>query len=164
MKPIVEQRIWNYLDGSSSPEEQKRIEELIQTDPEYRDAYRELFEVDKLLTESSMETPSMSFTRNVMERIKTEPVPGSIKALVDKRIINAIAIFCLVSISAGLILMLLQVDWQLQPQDNWTVRLPEVQLSVAAKDWITKGFLFLDIVIALYGVDFLLRKKLLKQS
>src|SRR5690606_18925720 len=98
------------------------------------------------------------------EKIKTEPVPRSIKTLVDKRIINAITVFFLVSISAVLIFMLLQVDWRLQPEGDWTVRLPEVQLSASAKDWITKGFLFLDIVIALYGVDFLLRKKLLKQS
>ena len=164
MNPIVEQRIWNYIDGSCSPEEQKRIEDLIKTDPEYRNAYLELLEVNKLLTENNMEAPSMSFTRNVMEKIKTEPVPRSIKTLVDKRIINAITIFFLVSISAVLIFMLLQVDWQLQPEGDWTVRLPEMQLSASAKDWITKGFLFLDIVIALYGVDFLLRKKLLKQS
>jgi len=164
MNPIVEQRIWNYIDDSCSPEEQKRIEDLIKTDPEYRNAYLELLEVNKLLTENNMEAPSMSFTRNVMEKIKTEPVPRSIKTLVDKRIINAITVFFLVSISAVLIFMLLQVDWQLQPEGDWTVRLPEVQLSASAKDWITKGFLFLDIVIALYGVDFLLRKKLLKQS
>lgn len=164
MNPIVEQRIWNYIDDSCSPEEQKRIEDLIKTDPEYRNAYLELLEVNKLLTENNMEAPSMSFTRNVMEKIKTEPVPRSIKTLVDKRIINAITVFFLVSISAVLIFMLLQVDWRLQPEGDWTVRLPEVQLSASAKDWITKGFLFLDIVIALYGVDFLLRKKLLKQS
>lgn len=164
MKLIIEQQIWEYLDSSCSPEKFQEVEELIHSDPEYYAAYQELLEIRNQLGENDLETPPLGFTRNLMEKIKAEPIPGSIKALVDKKIIYTITVFFLTSILAGLILLLLQFDWQGQPQESWTMQFPEIRLSTVIKDWIIKGFLFLDSIIVLYAVDFMLRKKLLKQS
>lgn len=159
---IIEQRIWDYLDGTCNPQERKAIEHLIETDPLYAQSFREL----KLLNEDlsagvELDEPSMSFTRNVMEKIALEPVPGSIKSLIDKRIIYGIAAFFVVTIAALLVVLLSQVDWA-QPVKSSIpqYKVPEVDFSQYFNSTFLKTFFFADIVLGLYMLDSVLRKRM----
>lgn len=162
MKLLIEQRIWDYLDGNCSAEERREIHQLIETEAEYRIAYQELMGIKASLSKIEMEEPSMSFTRSVMEAVKAEPLPGSIKSLVDKRIIYSIAAFFLFSILAGLAVLLYQTDWQASEPVSMQIQLPKIQFPDFAKDWLINGFIFIDIIIGLYFADFILRRKLQK--
>jgi len=161
---MIEQRIWDYLDETCNEQERKRIEYLVATDSEYRAAYLELEHLHQDLSKIDLDEPSMSFTRNVMGQIESMPVPGSVKSLVDKRIIFGIAAFFLVSIVALLAMVFKQIDW-VQPVTDVLpqYKLPDVDYSFYINSIYLRLFFFADIILGLYLLDGLLRKKMLSE-
>ncbi|MEI9810560.1 MAG: hypothetical protein WDO16_23295 [Bacteroidota bacterium] len=65
----LEERLWNYIDGTSNAAEKTVMEKLLQDNAEWRAKYQELLEINSLLQASELEEPSMRFTKNVMEKI-----------------------------------------------------------------------------------------------
>ena len=65
----MEERLWDYIDGLSSPAERSAIEELVAANIEWQQKYRELLGVHQLMNSTELEAPSMRFTKNVMEEI-----------------------------------------------------------------------------------------------
>src|SRR6516164_3859134 len=61
----IESRLWDYIDGLSNPEEKTAIEQLIDEHIEWRNKYKELLEVQQLMSSSELDMPSLRFTRNV---------------------------------------------------------------------------------------------------
>lgn len=114
-------------------------------------------ELTRLLKGMELEEPSMSFTRNVMEQVKLERLPVSLKTRVDNRIIYGIAAIFGAFIFGLFIYALANT--------SFTYRLPEVKmdLSGAVNKVLTPGvlvaFLFIDVVIALIYFDSILRRK-----
>jgi len=160
MNILIEQRIWDYLDNNCSVKEREEIQALILSDPDYKTVYQELKAINDSLKGVELDEPSMSFTRNVMDKIKTEPVPGSIQSIIDKRIIRGITYFFLFTILALLVMLFSQVDWSSNLPEQAGYKLPELQVSDNAKGWLKNAFLFSDIIIGLYFLDNYLRKKL----
>src|SRR5688500_2178144 len=103
---VIEQEIWDYLDGSLSEKKRVLIEGLIESDPIYRSVYEELSILNNELRSLELDEPSMSFNRNVMEKLVFEPVPGLIKSLIDKRIIYGISAFFILTIVCILTVMM----------------------------------------------------------
>ena len=68
----IEEKLWNYIDGSCTPAEQEAIRLLIEQDEMYRLKYRELLALNSDLPAMEMDEPSMAFTYNVMEGIRKE--------------------------------------------------------------------------------------------
>jgi hypothetical protein len=114
-------------------------------------------ELTRLLKDMELEEPSMSFTRNVMEQVKLEKTPISLKTRVDNRIIYGIAAIFAAFIVAVFIYAIANT--------NFTYQLPEVKidLSGAVNKALTPGFLvaflFIDVIIALIYFDSILRRK-----
>ena len=123
----IEQHIWDYLDGTCSEQEKMKIAELIDKNPAYQTAYNELKNLHAELKNIELDEPSMAFTRNVMNQVNILPVPGSIRSLVDKRIICGIGGFFLLAILILLAFAFSMVDWT-QPADAAiaTFNLPQV--------------------------------------
>ena len=161
---IIEQRIWDYLDGTCNEQERKKIEHLLATDCAYQRTYSDLENLHQDLAKIELDEPSMSFTRNVMGQIASTPVPGSVKSLVDKRIIYGIAAFFLISIVALLAMVFKQIDW-VQPVSDALpeYRFPEVDYSFYLNSTYLRLFFFADIILGLYLLDGLLRKKMLSE-
>ncbi|HYK75567.1 MAG TPA: hypothetical protein VEV16_01190 [Daejeonella sp.] len=161
---IVEQRIWDYLDGTCSSQERKDVETLIHTDPVFQAAYQEQKALHESLSTFELEEPSMAFTRNVMELVKLEPRPGSVKSLIDKRIIYGIAAFFLITITAFLIAALWQVNWT-EPASGLAAeyQLPKVDFSKYLSSTLINMFFFADIILGLYLLDSFLRKRLVSR-
>lgn len=157
----IEQRICDYLDNACTVQERKAIEALIATDPAYRSVYDELIAVNGYFSKMELDEPSMGFTRNLMEKLRTEPVPGSLKQLIDKRIIYAIAGFFLLTILVLLLMMFSQVNWAapLNP-DLQAYSLPDVNIGSYINNTMINCFFFIDVILGLYVLDGLLRKKL----
>ena len=158
---IIEQRIWEYLDETCTEQERKLTEHLIETDPDYRVVYEEfkLFSLD--ISSAELEEPSMGFSRNVMEKIQLDPIPGSVKSLIDKRIIYGIAAFFLVTIAALLGIMFYQMDWaQPQPVGVYQYIMPRIDVSAYLSRSVINIFLFANIILGLYLLDGFLRKQM----
>ncbi len=156
----IEQRIWDYLDGTCNVQERKEIEQLIETDPVYQAAYGDLKKLNQHISAIDLDEPSMSFSRNLMEKIQAEPIPGYIKSLIDKRIIYGIAGFFLLTIMALLVVLLVQVDWT-QPVTGVLndYKMPSVDFSKYMNNTVLKSFLFADIILGLYVLDTILRNR-----
>lgn len=158
---LIEQRIWDYLDGTGTLQERELTERLIKTDPVYQQVYQECKSFNSLVSAADLDEPSMGFTRNVMERINLEPVPASFKSLIDKRIIFGIAAFFLFTITALLGVLFYQIDWsQTAGFKMPELTLPTFDSSKYLSSTYINIFLFVDIIFGLYLFDGFLRKRL----
>lgn len=114
-------------------------------------------ELTRLLKDMELEQPSMSFTRNVMEQVKLERAPISLKTRVDNRIIYGIA--------AIFVAFIVGVFVYAIANTSVTYKLPEVKIDLtgAVDKTLTPGFLavflFIDVIIALIYFDCILRRK-----
>jgi len=75
----IEDRLWDFIDGLSSPAEKSVIETLIAENVEWQRKYKELLNVHQLMAGSELEEPSMRFTLNVMEEIARHQVAPATK-------------------------------------------------------------------------------------
>jgi hypothetical protein len=103
----------------------------------------------------------MGFTRTVMEKINLEPVPATLKSLIDKRIIFGIAAFFLFTITALLGVLFYQIDWSQTAE----FKMPEFTTpAIDSGKYLNTNyiniFFFVDIIIGLYLFDGFLRNRL----
>ena len=82
-----EERLWEYIDGHASVEDKTVIEKLLDADAEWKQAYQELLEVNKLLHSSELEAPSLRFSKNVMEEISRMQIAPATRSYINNRII-----------------------------------------------------------------------------
>ena len=101
----VEEKLWNYIDGTCSEEEQKAIGTLIAQDETYKRKYEELLALNQEFSKMELDDPPMAFTYNVMETIRSEYAQQPLKAGINKRIIKGIGGFFILSISILVIYM-----------------------------------------------------------
>ncbi|RYE02828.1 MAG: hypothetical protein EOP44_06825, partial [Sphingobacteriaceae bacterium] len=107
----TEERLWNYIDGFCTEEEQKSIRLLIDTDENYQHKYLELKALQESLASLEIEEPAMNFTFNVMESVKQEKILKPLKTTVDQRIIFGIAAFFIGCIVLLLSYVFTQISW-----------------------------------------------------
>lgn len=156
----LEQRIWDYLDGTGTEEERELTKQLIGSDSEFRAMYEELRSIHLTVSSMDLDEPSMSFNRNLMQKIDLEAVPGSVKSLIDKRIIYGITAFFLITITALLSVLLYQTDWSRQTSfDMPDFNMPEIDTSNYLSSTLINIFFFADIIVALYLFDGFLSKR-----
>ncbi|HEY8780252.1 MAG TPA: hypothetical protein VIM16_01450 [Mucilaginibacter sp.] len=155
----MEEILWNYIDGNCTADEQKIITSLIDRDEAYRAKYRELLSLNKEFSAIELDEPPMAFTYNVMEAIRTEHAQKPLKAAINKRIIKAISIFFVLTIFVLLAFTL--GSMHLSAGNNSFNVLSGLKMPDLTK-YITKpvifGFLFFDVVLALYLFDTFLRR------
>lgn len=156
----IEEKLWNYIDGSCSEEDRKAIEVLIARDEVYKRKYEELLTLNQEFSKMETDEPPMTFTYKVMEAIRAEHAQQPLKAGINKRIIKGISGFFIVSIALLLILAILNVR---TGTANISVHLPDSLRLPDIKNYLSKpvleGFLFFDIVLGLFLFDAWLRRK-----
>ena len=156
----MEEKLWNYIDGSCSAEEKKAMDILIAQDEVYRRKYEELLVLNQEFSKMELDEPPMAFTYNVMEAIRAEHAQQPLKAGIDKRIIKGISGFFIISILLLVIYALSTV--RLRPV-NISVHLPDSLKLPDIKNYLSKpvleGFVFFDVVLGLFLFDAYLRKR-----
>lgn len=164
----MEEKLWNYIDGSCTPAEQDAIARLIEQDEVYAKKYQELLALNQEFAAIELDEPPMAFTYNVMEAIRTENAMQPLKAAIDKRIILGISIFFMFTILALLIFSLANINISEIHVSTPAIKLPaNVKLpntnSLLSGPFL-KWFLIFDVVLALFLTDtYLRRKKMTKQ-
>ena len=159
-----EERLWDYIDGISSSQEKSVIEQLIQSDVEWKTKYHELLEVQQLLQSSELEAPSMRFTKNVMEEIAKLHIAPATRNYINKRIIWGIAAFFITIIVGFLVYGFGQIDWTAQgdsklPVDLTNVDFSKVDYSKMFSNNLVNGFMMLNVILGLFLLDRYLANK-----
>lgn len=162
----MEEKLWNYIDGTCTPAEQDAIARLIEQDEVYAKKYHELLALNQEFAAMELDEPPMAFTYHVMETIRTENAMKPLKAAIDKRIILGIGIFFAVTILALLGFVFANIDVSAV---KVSVSLPSNLKLPGANSLISgpfvKWFLMSDVVLALFlGDAYLRRKKMAKQA
>ena len=81
----IEEKLWNYIDGTMDPKEQTIIDQLLQTNQEWKSKYAELMEVHQLMQDNiDLEHPSLRFTQNVMEEISRLYITPATRNYINK--------------------------------------------------------------------------------
>jgi hypothetical protein len=156
----IEELLWNYIDGTCSTEEQKIVSALIKADETVRIQYQEILSLNNEFSAMELNEPSMAFTYNIMETIRTENAQVPLKATINNRIIWGIAAFFILSISLLLIFTMTTVSWSggnTPINLPFSIKLPDVKPYLTGP--VLKGFLFFDVVLGLFLMDAYLRKK-----
>ncbi|MDB4905200.1 MAG: hypothetical protein JWQ63_4481 [Mucilaginibacter sp.] len=157
----IEEKLWDYIDGNCTVDEQNTIKSLIAGNEAFRLKYEELLMLNKQFSAMELDEPPMAFTYNVIEAIRTERAQQPLKAAINKRIIWGIALFFILTLTVLLVYTIVNISWSSINVSAVNLKLPQV------KNYLTKpliqGFLFFDVVLALFLLDNYLRKKSLSK-
>jgi magnesium-transporting ATPase (P-type) len=98
-----------------------------------------------------------------MENIRTEQAQVPLKAAINKRIIMGITIFFVITLSAMLIFIFASMKWSAPGVKtslpvSLNFRMPNISSNTAKM--VAEGFVFFDVILALYLLDAYLRKKI----
>ena len=162
----IEDRIWDYIDGLCSLEEQETISQLIANNQVYRDKYAELMDLQENLNLIDLEQPSMAFTNKVMGKIVMQTQPLSAKVRIDKRIIYGITAVFGLMLLGSLVILLKNIDWAAsinipkQLEVNFEAIENNFYLSSATKSALMYSLFLFDMIVGLMILDKILRKKL----
>jgi hypothetical protein len=161
----VEEKLWNYIDGNCTPGEQEAVSTLIAEDEAYRLKYQELLNLNISFSAMELDEPPMAFTYNVMEAIRTEHAQNPLKATINKRIIKGITLFFVITIAVLLVFTLTNIRLSgigVPANVISAVKIPDIGKYTTKP--VILGFLFFDLVLALYLFDNFLRRKNLQQQ
>ncbi|MEJ5993705.1 hypothetical protein WG904_04665 [Pedobacter sp. Du54] len=151
----IEEQLWSYIDGNCTAEEKIEIETKIAINIQYHTLYQELLKVNEELTKIDLEEPSMSFTRNVMEKVNLELKPVALKTKIDNRIIYSIGAFFAFSI-LGIFIYAIATSTA-----SFDFKMPTMNFDAGKYINATtiQIFLLIDVALGLLYLDSLLRKR-----
>ena len=160
IQPTIEERLWDYIDGTCNAEEKTFIGQLIASNAEWKAKYKELLEVNQLMGDIDLEQPSMRFTQNVMEEIGKFQIAPAAQSYINKRVIWGIGTFFLLSIVGFLIYGFGQIDWSsTSGGSKMSIDFSKVDFSVFFNNTYTNVFMMLNVVLGLVMLDMYLGKK-----
>ena len=155
----MEERLWNYIDGTSATGEKSAIEQLLQSNAEWKAKYHELLEVNKMLQASELEAPSMRFTKNIMEEIAKLHIAPATKTYINKKIIWGIGIFFITLVVGFLVYGFGQTDWTAQGDTKLPIDLSKVDYSRFFSNTYVNVFMMINVVLGLFLLDRFLANK-----
>lgn len=163
----MEDRLWDFIDGLSSPAEKTAVEAQIAADAEWQQKYKELLNVHQLMSGSELDEPSMRFTRNVMEEIARHQVAPATKTYINKNIIRGIGGFFISLITGLLVYFFAQLKWSSPGASGGpALKMPSIDLGLDKVDYgklftslpITL-FMLVTVVLGLFVLDMYLQRR-----
>ncbi|MFI5186675.1 MAG: anti-sigma factor family protein [Chitinophagales bacterium] len=152
-------RLWEYIDGYGSPDERSAIEKLLETNQQWKEKYHELLELHQLVQSSTLEEPSLRFTKNVMEGIAKYQIAPATKSYINNKIILGIGFFFVALIIGFLIYGFGQVDWGAKGDNNLPVDISKVDFSKFFNNTYVNVFMMINVVLGLMLLDRFLESK-----
>ena len=155
----IEQRLWDYIDGNSTSDEQSVIAKLIETNTEWRRQYHELLEVHALLQSTELEAPSMRFTKNVMEEISRLQIAPATKNYINKNIIRGLTIFFVAMLAGLLVYGFGQINWTSESKSALDIDLGAVDYNKFFNNTWMNLYILINVVLGLFLLDRYLANK-----
>jgi hypothetical protein len=160
----IEERLWEYIDGTSPAGEIPVIEKFLEDNEEWKHVYTELLEIQQILKSSQLEQPSIRFTKNVMEKILVSQAIPATKKYINKKIIWAIGAFFITLITGFLIYGFAQADWNLTTKSSFPIDFGKVDFSRFFSNTYTFIFMMSNVVLGLILLDRFLAGKKMKDT
>ncbi|WP_295767537.1 hypothetical protein [uncultured Mucilaginibacter sp.] len=160
-----EEQLWNYVDGTCTPQEREVIEHLIATDEAYRLKFEEIKAFNLELQDIELDAPPMAFTYNVMEQVRAEEAQKPLKSSINTMVIKGIAAFFVLTITTLVVIALANANWSAGAANQ--INVPIIRTSELKNLFsgnVLNGFLFFDLVLALYFFDSYLRKRKISEA
>ena len=154
----TEERLWDYIDGTSSAEEKTVIEKLLADNAEWQAQYQELLNVHQLMQASELEEPSMRFTKNIMDKIARVDIVPAAKNYINKNIIRGLAIFFITTLVGFLIYGFGQMDWTAK-DSIISIDLGKIDYSRFFNNTYATVFMMINVILGLFLLDRYLANK-----
>ena len=155
----MEERLWSFIDGTLLAEEKKVIEKLLENDTAWKAKYHELRRINELISASELDSPSMRFSKNVMEEIVKLHISPATKTYINKKIIWGLSFFFIVLIIGFLIYGFGQVDWNAEGNNNYSIDFSKVDISKFFSNTYVNIFMMINVILGLFLFDRLLAVK-----
>jgi hypothetical protein len=155
----IDNRLWEYIDGLSSNEDKSEIERLLETNQQWKEKYHELLELHQLVQSSTLEEPSLRFTKNVMEEIAKYQIAPATKTYINNRIIWGIGAFLIVLVIGFLIYGFGQMDWNTSDPNLQVLDLTKIDYSKFFNNTYVNIFMMINVVLGLVLLDRYLESK-----
>ena len=151
----MEQRLWEYIDGSCNDAERLGIEVLLQTQAEWKNKYDELLEIHTLIASTTLDEPSLRFTQNVMEQIAILNISPAAKTYINKRVIYGIGGFFIVMITGLLVYCFAQVNWSDtgSSSGNLSFDMSKIEWNRFFNNSYTNVFMMINVILGLMLLD-----------
>jgi magnesium-transporting ATPase (P-type) len=155
----MESRLWNFIDGSATAAEQTVIERLLETDSSWKSKYNELLQVHNLLQSSELESPSLRFTKNVMEEIAKMQIGPAAKKYINNRVIWGLGIFFITMIVGFLVYGFGQMSFSSGEKSNIAKKLDKLDFSQFFNNNWVNAIMMINLVVGLFLLDNFLTNK-----
>ena len=155
----IEERLWNYIDGTAAAEEKTVIEKLLETDTAWKAKYHELLEVHQLVQSTELEAPSLRFGKNVMEEIAKLHIAPATKSYINKKIIWALGFFFIALLVGFLIYGFGQMNFNGGEETTLSKNLNKIDLSKFFSNTWVNAFMMINVVLGLVLLDNFLSNK-----
>jgi hypothetical protein len=150
----MEERLWEYIDGISNDEEKASIDMLIHSSPEWKAKYNELLELNRILSFSELEEPSMRFTQNVMEEIVRNHIAPATKTYINKKVIYGLGGFFITMIAGLLIYFFATINSsQGSAATGFAEDISRIRWSEVLNNTYINIFLMVNVVLGLMLLD-----------
>jgi len=149
----MDERLWNFIDGSISNDERSVIEKLLETDAAWKTKYHELLEVNELLKSSELEAPSMRFSKNVIEEIARLHVAPATKSYINKKIIWGLGFFFIALFVGFLIYGFAQMGLNTGEQTQLSKDFSKFDISKFFGNTWVNVFMMINVVLGLFLLD-----------
>jgi hypothetical protein len=149
----IEERLWNYIDGTIAADEKKVIGKLLETDAAWKVKYHELMEVNDLLKSSELEAPSMRFSKNVMEEISKLQIAPATKSYINKKIIWGLAFFFIALFVGFLIYGFGQMSFDNSEATTLSKNLEKIDFTKFFNNSWVNAFMMVNVVLGLLLLD-----------
>lgn len=150
----IEERLWNYIDGTAAADEKSMIEKLLENDAEWKAKYNELFQVNEMLKSSELEAPSLRFSKNVMEEIAKLHIAPATRTYINNKIIWGIGFFFIALIVGFLIYGFGQINFISSGEESaLTKNLNKIDFSKFFSNTWVNAFMMINIILGLILLD-----------
>jgi len=159
----MEERLWDFIDGMSDPDEQSLVRRLLAEDNAWQQRYQELMAVDEAMQHHELDAPSLRFTKNVMEQIALFHVAPATKTYINKNVIRGITAFFLIMIIGLLIYFFGQFHWTSTSTDNlvpqYSIDANKLNLGKALNNTYVNVFILINVILGFILLDKYLQNK-----
>lgn len=155
----IEERLWNFIDGTVTADEKTVIEKLLETDAAWKEKYSELLQVNELLKATELEAPSMRFSKNVMEEISKLHISPATKSYINNKIIWGLGFFFFALFVGFLIYGFGQMDWSSASESSITKNIGNIDISKFFNSKLVNVFMMINVILGLFLLDNYLNTK-----
>ncbi|MEM8525650.1 MAG: hypothetical protein AAGG68_13495 [Bacteroidota bacterium] len=151
---ITEEILWNYIEGNCNEAERLRVEKALKTDVNLKKEWLERKLLHEIMEKQELESPSMRFTKNVMEAL-----PKMSNYAITKKQLRP---FLFVILGSFLLITFLSVFIE-TPADNSTLEQFNSSAQAMSSFFLQEQVLFIGLALGAVSVLLLLDQFLQKR-